>query len=148
MPSANSKSLVKAVMTDLTSAGLNVLLSGGWAEELQGLVPPRPHKDIDLVCLDSGFSGVDQFIQNRGYPEIQAKHFSHKRAFMVDDVMVEIILIQSGPAGYYSTYWDRITMRWPADLQAKTSPDGVSCLSPAALRFYHESYETIRHFAP
>jgi hypothetical protein len=147
MKSGNTKALVAQVIQDLVSAHLNVLLSGGWAEELQNLIPPRPHKDIDFVYLANDFTAVEAYIQQRELPEIMAKHVSHKRAFLVEGVMVELILVQPGPAGNVSTYWDRVSFKWPDPLMA-TAPDNIRCLSPTALHFYHRIYEEIKHVAP
>jgi hypothetical protein len=75
-------SLLRSVVDALEHAGVAVLVFGGWAEELHGLVPQTGHLDIDLLLIDPDDGVLDAFLDAR--EEIFAKRASHKRAFEVD----------------------------------------------------------------
>jgi hypothetical protein len=99
-PSRNTLVLVRAVVADLTARGNDVLLGGGWAEELHGIIPPRDHHDIDLFVVASDLSGIDQYITETGVAEIPEKRLAHKRAFLHEGVIIETMLITMCEAGY------------------------------------------------
>jgi hypothetical protein len=82
----------------LDDALVDVWLFGGWAEELQGLVPARAHRDVDLLHPAEDFTRVDALLRAEpALVEIVAKRFAHKRAFLLDGVMVELFLVRSDP---------------------------------------------------
>ncbi len=75
----NTLDLLAEVIQMLADAQINTWLFGGWAEELSGLCPPRPHRDIDLLYLAQGFTRLDEFLRTqRGAQEATAKRFLHK----------------------------------------------------------------------
>ncbi|MBI2798572.1 hypothetical protein HYX70_04795 [Candidatus Saccharibacteria bacterium] len=134
----NTIELVKEVIADLEANGVNVLLGGGWAEERLGLKAPWAHGDIDLYYIAQNFNLLDSYIAKRNLK--LHKNKPHKRAFKVNGVQVEVILIQQDEGGYFSTYQnhsdvvDKVTIRWPDNI--KTACDlGIEHLSPTALRF-------------
>ena len=130
----NTLYLVRRAIGLLESAGISVLLGGGWAEELHGIVSPRPHKDIDLFVLSDGLSSVDHYIADADIIEIPQKHLSHKRAYLIDGVMIETILVKEDENGFYSEFWDAHHFRWPESLE--TSLAGIRCLTTEALRLF------------
>lgn len=136
--SENTLPLVIAIMGELSTEKCSVLLGGGWAKELLGLIRPRVHKDIDLYYLGTDLSPIDSFIAAKAYKEIQAKHMAHKRAFLANGVMVEIVLIQQDNQGHHSPFspWGDVPIRWPQPLSAEIEELGISCLSSEALNFY------------
>lgn len=73
-------------------AGFQVALVGGWSRELLGLEAPREHGDIDLLVTNAPIPALDEFLG--GLDEIKSKRFAHKRAFRLDGVMVELILVE------------------------------------------------------
>jgi hypothetical protein len=48
----NDLRTLRSTVSSLEEAGLTVLVFGGWAEELQGMVAARAHHEIDLLVLD------------------------------------------------------------------------------------------------
>jgi hypothetical protein len=72
-------------------AGFHAALVGGWSRELTGLNPPWEHSDIDLIVTDADIDALDAWLSTQD--EIALKRFPHKRAFLLDDVMVEIHLL-------------------------------------------------------
>jgi hypothetical protein len=100
----NDLSFVRSTMTLLERHGIQTWLFGGWAEELRGMARPRRHRDIDLLHRSSDFEIVDHFLGSGLVDEIPAKRLPHKRAFVVDGVMVEILLV--GP-DLTTTFWGR-----------------------------------------
>ena len=129
----NTMEFVRTVIINLRDSGVDVLLGGGWAEELHGIIKPRDHSDIDLYYLAEDFNKLDKFIKNSELEEIKPKHKSHKRAFNKDGVMVEVILVQKDYKGYLSNYNQEKIIGWPAPLSTKI--DGLACLSREALAF-------------
>ncbi|HVB53008.1 MAG TPA: hypothetical protein VNF24_02295 [Candidatus Acidoferrales bacterium] len=59
---ASDLRLLPSVDVRLEQAGFTVLVCGGWAEELPGLVAPRAHHDIDLLLLDPDPAVLDEFL--------------------------------------------------------------------------------------
>jgi hypothetical protein len=59
---SNDLSLVRTVLADLQHAGFEVLLIGGWAEELQGVTERRVHQDVDVVLLDPPNDALEAFV--------------------------------------------------------------------------------------
>jgi hypothetical protein len=137
-PAGNTIELVTEVMADLKSRGVDPLLGGGWAEELQGLITARPHKDIDLYVIAPDLSTVEAYIASTGVKEIVEKRFPHKRAFLVDAVMVEAILIKQRNGDHWSDFWNVYRFDWPRDL--RTIQKGIECLSIEALRSFRDDH--------
>jgi len=103
----NDLTFVLRVVDLLASHGLRTWVFGGWAEELRGLAPPRPHASIDLLYPAPDFARLDAL----GLDSIAAKRFPHKRAFAVDRVMVEVVLVQRDATG-----WHTGGHRWPPNV--------------------------------
>jgi hypothetical protein len=101
----------------LEEAGLRAWLCGGWAEELRGLTPPRPHADVDLLYPGPDFGRVDRFIEEASVEEWLGKRRHHKRAFAVDGVLVELILVEHDPTGWFTALPGGVH-RWPHDVFA------------------------------
>jgi len=113
----NDQTFVMKVTSMLHDGRVNVWLFGGWAEELQGLVPARTHRDVDLLHPADDFDRVDALLRNEpALTEILAKRFAHKRAFVLDGVMVELFLVRSDANGYYTDLPEGVKHRWPADV--------------------------------
>lgn len=114
---------------------------GGWAEELRALTAARPHRDIDLLYLSDSFSPVDTLIARRGVSEIQAKRAAHKRAIVIDDVMVEIFLVRTDARGPHTMFRDRVRHDWPTDVLGEI--DGLRVASAASLLSYRRAHSQI-----
>jgi hypothetical protein len=123
---------VQNVMKLLEAHGIITWLFGGWAEELHGLIAPREHRDIDLLYRGDTFAPVDRFLRLGNVEEIIAKRFSHKRAFVLDGVMTEIIIV--GP-DLTTTFRGERRFAWPADVFDHHRGD-VRVTSSAALTAY------------
>lgn len=119
--------LLRRVLEELEAERLAPLVFGGWAGELLGLEPVRPHKDIDLL-VGAEADSVDAFVAERH--EVQAKRFSHKRAFVEDGELVELFLVD--PATGTTKFWDRLVVEWPS--LEPVIVDQFPVASPAALR--------------
>jgi hypothetical protein len=144
MPEATFDLLLQ-VMGALRAAELPVTLFGGWAEELRGLCAPRPHRDIDLLYRAASFEALEAFFHARpAFVEIAAKRFSHKRAALLEGVMIEFILVQDEPGGPCTHFFeDRLRLNWPPDTfdqSVLAADDHWPVASPAALRFYRAQH--------
>src|SRR5215218_6961176 len=106
---------VQRVVRLLEAHGIITWLCGGWAEELQGLIAPRPHRDIDLLYRADDFELVDRFLRQAAVEEILAKRFSHKRAFVLEGVMTELILVRPDLT---TLFWNQQHFAWPVDIFA------------------------------
>jgi Aminoglycoside-2''-adenylyltransferase len=145
MSSRNSLRLVTLVMEDLEQAGCTTWLCGGWAEELRGICQPRPHRDIDLFYPADSFKRLDPFIQATGN-EIPEKRFHHKRAFEIENVMVEILLVERDQHGWFTAYWDMHRCYWPRDAFAE-SVAGMRVVSEATLELSRSQAPAIPAYA-
>ena len=118
----NDLAFVKNLMQLYSRAGIAVWLFGGRAEELSGVAEPRDHHDVDLLCLAESFAQVDDFIVRHALAEIPEKHMPHKRAVLVNDVLVEILLVQGDETGFFTILFDR-RWDWPSDIFTEGSQD-------------------------
>ena len=148
MSSRNTEQFLEDTLQELQSASIASLVFGGWAEELQHLRPPSPHRDIDLLYPAEDFSLVDQFIYARNdVEEIQGKHFVHKRAFIWRGVLIEIFLLRPAATGFVTDFFGLYQLHWPQEALSQTMLLGVSVpsASPAALGLYREHHQAVEH---
>ncbi len=143
----NTIQLLVDVINTLTNAHIKTWLFGGWAEELSGLRPRGPHRDIDLLYPAHSFELLDKFLQTHSdAEEIRLKRFSHKRAFRWHDILVEVFLVRPEPKGLITDFFGIHRFAWPQDTLTHTVllPCGEYPLaSPAALRFYRERHNDV-----
>ncbi len=123
----NTLDFVYEVMQRLKDADIATWLFGGWAEELWQLYPPRLHRDVDLLYPSSDFHKVDTWLATtHDVSLIHAKRFSHKRAFVYKQIMIEIFLLEPYTNGYITHFFDdRYYVIWPDN--ALTSIVGNGC---------------------
>ncbi len=110
----NTLVTVSSVMSLLSDSGAECFLFGGWAEELLGLRPAGPHRDIDLVLGGSGFAAVERVLAARTdvLAEVPGKRFAHKRAFVYDGVLCEVLLIQDPDNAPFTLFWGDTRFDW------------------------------------
>jgi hypothetical protein len=128
----NDRQFVRKVIDLLGAHGIDAWLAGGWAEELHGMIPPREHRDIDLLYPADSFDQVDVFLRTAPVVEIEAKRFPHKRAFELDGVMVELVLIR---ANLVTDFWGDHPYTWPEDVFSDSSTE-PRLTSVTALKHY------------
>jgi aminoglycoside-2''-adenylyltransferase len=124
---------VARVVKMLASKGVDTWIFGGWAEELRGLINPRPHVDIDLLYPQEDWTIVDGL----SLDWIDGKRLPWKRAFRLEGITVELFLVQYDAAGWY-TQLERRRHNWPANVFSDTRI--VPVVSTAALASYRHSY--------
>ena len=122
----NDLALVERVIGLLASHGVPAWVFGGWAEELLGIAPARGHVDIDLLVAGDDWSAVDVLLGE--LDEIEAKRFAHKRAFVLDGVMVELFLVRRDGDSLFTPFWGE-RRDWPADT---LDDDGLLAVASAA----------------
>lgn len=139
---ANTKELLNEVLTRLTESNIVCWVFGGWAEELRQSSEPRGHNDIDLLYPAKDFRLVDKYIKaNKQFVEIKAKHFVHKRAFLVEDVVVELLLVQPESGQHITNFHGTKLYTWPKSALDKKKIDGLFVASAEALLDYRVNYE-------
>ena len=147
MSAKNTLILVQQVMHRLENAGITTWLFGGWAEELQRLCYPRTHKDIDLLYPSSQFEKVDNWIvEQHDISLVVQKKFSHKRAFILDSIMVEILLLEPYREGHITYHYNNLYQTiWPVDTLGRIYIHGhtLPVASPNALSFYRQNHASI-----
>jgi hypothetical protein len=129
----NDRAFVARVVAMLAAHGVEVWVFGGWAEEMLGLAPPRPHADIDLLVAADDWTQVDSIELD----QIAAKRFPHKRAFVLEGVMVELFLVQCDEHGLFTTFWNT-RQPWPPDTLDDSG--ALPLASPASVRGYRADY--------
>jgi len=135
-------------MCRLAQTLLATWLCGGWAEELRGLCRPRTHQDVDLLYSAAKFAQLDQWIaRTQDLSEIPANRFSHKRAILCRDIMVEVILLEPDEKGGYLTNFfnQRFQLVWPHDTLSLlfVRGQGVPVASEEALRLYRQQHRSV-----
>lgn len=133
-------SLVRTVISDLEKIEFQVMLIGGWAEELQGIGRARPHGDIDLVLLDPVLEEVYAFVSDRH--EVVQKRLSQKRAYLAHGVLVELFLAHWNGVSYQTTWWGKLRWSWDADMRPCIIA-GIPVASRSVLRRFRDAYSEI-----
>jgi hypothetical protein len=132
----NDPRVVGRALRVLEREGVRAWVAGGWAEQLRGLCAPRPHADIDLLLPAPRFDLLDAI----DLDWIDAKRYPWKRAFSLDEVMVEVLLVECDDRGRFSAVRGR-RHRWPADVLGSVGRTRVA--SAAALRSYRRAYPSL-----
>ncbi len=117
----------------LSSHGVRTWVCGGWGEELRGLRPPGEHADLDLLYPAPGWSRVDELELDW----IEAKRLPWLRAFVLDDNVVELLLVERDRGGWYTRLGGR-RHDFPADVFSTNGRIAVA--SAAALAGFRASY--------
>jgi hypothetical protein len=133
------------ILRRLEDAGIRTWVAGGWAQELQKLIEPRAHKDIDLFHPAEDFAEVDAFLASApDLEEIGELHFPHKRGFNFQGVTVEVLLLQPRGDAYITDYWNRLCVTWPRDTLSEH--DGLRVVSAQAVE-HHWAWKDRIHAA-
>lgn len=148
MPPFHAFDFVLGIMSRLAQAQIATWLSGGWAEELWGMYPPRPHRDVDLLYPAPHFAHLDRWLTRAvDCSVIEAKQFSHKRAFLCEQVMIEVVLLEPEQGGGYLTNFfnRRYQLLWPPQTLSMLSVRGwkVPVASDEALRLYRQHHHQV-----
>jgi hypothetical protein len=133
----------------LAEARLSTWVFGGWAEELWGISAPRNHRDIDLLYPADDFMSLEDWLaKTEGVIEIVGKRFSHKRAIVYRQVMIEFLLLEREQDGHRSKFFSGLhTLDWPGDTLRYAITIGDRALkvaSPSALRHHRRHYAEAR----
>lgn len=136
------------IVQRLEAASFPIWIFGGWAEELWQIFPTRPHNDIDFLYRGEAFEHLDSFFaQSRDMREVQEKRFSHKRAIILQDVMIEFLLVQQGRESYFTDFFSgRYRLKWPADVfsyMLRTGGYDIQIASKQALRSYRQQHQKV-----
>ena len=135
----NTRALLHHVVSELESAQFPTWIFGGWAEELQGLSPARPHSDIDLLYPAPDFNALDKYLAQPSIREIMGKHLPHKRAFSYNDVVIELFLVH--PRTLTTNFWSTTLYQWPSN--TLDHPHFPQLASREALLQYRRDWATI-----
>lgn len=143
----NTFDFVFSVIMRFLDAGIAIWLFGGWAEELWGICSPRNHNDVDLLYSALNFDRIDQWlVTNNDFSLIPAKRFSHKRAVMCNQTMIELVLLEPRENGYVTNYFDgRYQLAWPPDTLGflQMADQSIPVASPGALHLYRQKHHHI-----
>lgn len=129
----NDLDFVLRVVDRLRSDGVRTWVCGGWGEELRGLEPPRPHSDVDLLYPARDWGRVDAL----DLDWIPGKRSAAKRAFVLEAVLVELILVERNERGWF-TRRPAYRHEWPPDVFSAKGRLPVA--STAALAGYRRAY--------
>ena len=129
----NDLAFVERAVSLLTAQGIDTWVFGGWGEELRGLILPRDHVDLDLLYAAEDWDAVDAL----DLDWLEGKRFPWKRAFVLEDVAVELFLVQRDDRGWY-TQLQRRRHDWPENLLGANGRLPIA--STAALASFRHSY--------
>ena len=142
----NHLNFLISVCQKLDKGRVHPCIFGGWAEELRELIKPRVHNDIDLLYCANDFLALDKLMSEQpDFIEIPKKHFEHKRAFELNDIMVEITLVRPNLT---TTFFGKYDFTWPSDTFAEdisVNNLSLNVSSQAALKHYRENYNRLSY---
>jgi hypothetical protein len=134
---------VREMMARLDEGGVHTWLFGGWAEEVLGLIRPRAHHDVDLLHPAPDFTNADALIARNGdLAEIAQKRFAHKRAFMSDGIMIELLLVRPADGNLVTLFWGTANHVWPVDVLDQRVR-GIRVASAAAVLGYRAVHDRL-----
>jgi len=139
MRGANTVAAAVGIVGRLGERGAPCALFGGWAEEALGITPPRPHADLDLLLPAASFESLDRLLAAApDLAEIALKRFAHKRAFLIDGLMVEVVLVREENGTAFTWFWGDVRFEWLAPLTEACRLGGhpLSATSRENLRRY------------
>jgi hypothetical protein len=140
----NDRSFLRSLTGKLRVAGHDVRVFGGWAEELREMRGKGPHSDIDLLLLAEDFETLESFMN--GLPNakpIAGKSFPHKRAWEVDGVRVEFLLVAPGEVNATVMFHGEPVILWPPGTFSGPPVDGMPVAGSEALQTYRALREAI-----
>jgi len=141
VPAGNDLDFLRSVVALLAGWGVDTWVFGGWAEEIHGLSPPREHEDIDLLYVAADFDRVDALCHEGAVTEIVAKRFPHKRALVIDGVMVELFLVQRDGVGMHTDFWASVRLDWPSN--TLSTQRGIPVASESALAAFRMDHARV-----
>lgn len=115
-------------------------LQRGTGRILAPNVRARAGVPLDLPYQAEDFSAVDAFIDEHGLDEIAEKHFPHERAFELDGVRLEILLVARDARGRHTDFWAVLRHDWPPDT-FEVTVGALRVASMAALVGYRRGFD-------
>jgi hypothetical protein len=135
----NDLTFVMRAVDLLAEGGSRTWLFGGWAEELRGLVPPGPHRDVDLLYPAPDFRRLDAFFLSERLDEVGDDR-AYARAFALDGITVELLLVRRDADGWLTDFRGG-RHRWARDVFGRAAHPPVA--SADALTGYRASYVSL-----
>ena len=152
-PMTDGLTQIRAIVSRLRNRGVQVQVMGGWGEELVGLTPPRPHKDLDLLCAADDLPALESLIEEDDKIEdVPVKRTACSRAFEIDGLFVDCYLARRDSIGWFTNFWG-YEHRWPTDtftdrgefpVATRESLAGIKAVWPLAERAYDTDPEAQR----
>lgn len=140
----NTLDFVLEVQAILKKNQITTWIFGGWAKELWHIIPPRPHKDVDLLYPAENFNLVDDFLtRNPDCIEIKPKHFMHKRAFNYKGIMVELFLVNKDGYDFITNFWGTTKYIWPRNILSQKEKLNVA--SKEALTSFDSDHDSLKY---
>lgn len=147
----NNKNSTARLVQELRKNGLNIIIFGGWSVELQKLKEPWKHSDIDLLLVDNTFNSLNRLVNERCWKI--CKSYNHKKAFLIDGVMVEVFLVMPEEKRFITRFvgsggsYDFV---WPKELFVNKTLGGASyqLASKASMDKYFNEHTTIHSLSP
>jgi hypothetical protein len=89
------------------------------------------------------FTNADALIACNGdLAEIRQKRFAHKRAFLSDGVMIELLLVQPADGKLVTLFWGTTSHVWPADVLDQRV-GGIRVASAASVLGYRTAHDRL-----
>jgi len=150
-PANNTQHKLIDIVRYMESNGLMIIIFGGWSAELLDIEKSRPHSDIDLLMIDETFDNLTKLIAHNKWDIV--KSYSHKKAFIVDGVMIEVFLVKSIDGEYITEFIGKkmsMSFNWPSKLFIKKIIKGrnFKLATKETMNNYKKSHKKIHSNSP
>ena len=144
----NDRVFLANTVWELRGAGLDAWIFGGWCKEFLGQGPPRLHSDVDLVVRADNFAAFDEFLACSSYVEVVEKRSSHKRAYIRQGILVEVLIASPvNGATERTVFWDAERFVWP-DGTFEFSSSELPVVSKEAVMAYEAAHARLNAWSP
>jgi hypothetical protein len=133
-------------LDEIARRGTHPVLFGGWAKELHGASTRRPHRDLDVLIVGRHISDLDALCASGNRIPLAPKRHVHKRAYTLDGVLVELLLVVADRDGLVTDFYGHYARPWlsPLDVEVGVGDRRVAVASAPNIAAYDRDHTHVQ----